>query len=388
MKIAILGRVGELCRAELESLSSSECEHLTDNISLIGDRQELDIAYLGGVVKLAQVIYDGEQTSANDIQDTVTNFLRQKNLTHKVSFGLSLYGDVRALQKQSSSKLGINIKKHLVKNGMSARFVPAKNRQFLSAAQVLFNNLAGQDDKGFDFVCLLFKKRLIIGTTMAVQDILSYSKRDYERPCRDMVVGMLPPKLAQILINLARPNPGQVVCDPFCGSGVVLQEALLAGHQVCGSDISSKMIDCSQKNLTWLAENYQINQPFKLSVQDATQLTDLPPNCVIVSEGYLGEPLDKLPASKTHQAQINKLEALYLSFLGNLAKLANSPERIAICLPVWQSDGNIITLNIIDQIVKMGYTLEQFAGADSKKMIYLRPKQIVGRQVLALKRKV
>jgi hypothetical protein len=41
---------------------------------------------------------------------------------------------------------------------------------------------------------------------MALQDFESYSKRDYGRPARDPRTGSLPPKLAQILINLAEPN--------------------------------------------------------------------------------------------------------------------------------------------------------------------------------------
>ena len=84
-----------------------------------------------------------------------------------------------------------------------------------------------------------------------MQDIESYTKRDRERPKRDAKVGMLPPKLAQIIINLAagqlpeeklqnicdiplgEPIPrrllGQTVLDPFCGTGVILQEASADG---------------------------------------------------------------------------------------------------------------------------------------------------------------
>jgi hypothetical protein len=36
-----------------------------------------------------------------------------------------------------------------------------------------------------------------------VQDIDAYAERDFERPMRDAFVGMLPPKLAQIMLNLA-----------------------------------------------------------------------------------------------------------------------------------------------------------------------------------------
>lgn len=63
--------------------------------------------------------------------------------------------------------------------------------------------------------------------TSFVQDIESYTARDQARPMRDARVGMLPPKLAQIIINLALSNNDITeVLDPFCGTGVVLQEGI------------------------------------------------------------------------------------------------------------------------------------------------------------------
>ena len=42
-----------------------------------------------------------------------------------------------------------------------------------------------------------------LGLTIACQDIDSYARRDTSK-ARDMQVGMLPPKLAQMMINLTR----------------------------------------------------------------------------------------------------------------------------------------------------------------------------------------
>ena len=82
-----------------------------------------------------------------------------------------------------------------------------------------------------------------------VQNINAYARRDQERPARDAKVGMLPPKLAQILINLAGElRSGATVLDPFCGTGVVLQEALLMGYRAYGTDVSERMVEYSQRN--------------------------------------------------------------------------------------------------------------------------------------------
>src|SRR5438132_1608433 len=82
----------------------------------------------------------------------------------------------------------------------------------------------------------------ILAQTVKVQDIAAYAQRDQARPKRYAKVGMLPPKLAQIIINLAvgrlpdnqlasicdipageqipRPHLELTLLDPFCGTGV------------------------------------------------------------------------------------------------------------------------------------------------------------------------
>src|SRR4029078_6190467 len=99
--------------------------------------------------------------------------------------------------------------------------------------------------------------------------------RDREMSTRDAKVGMLPPKLAQIIINMAvgeMPEEAkQSVCevppdqpipkdhlakitllDPFCGTGVILQEAALMGYKAYGSDLMPQMANYAQQNWAWL----------------------------------------------------------------------------------------------------------------------------------------
>ena len=105
------------------------------------------------------------------------------------------------------------------------------------------------------------KDKIIIARTKKVQDITDYTDRDRNRPKRDAYVGMLPPKLAQIIINLASGNnqiAGKRLLDPFCGTGVIPQEALLMGFDVYGTDIEQKMIDYSQINIEWLKSRRNI----------------------------------------------------------------------------------------------------------------------------------
>ena len=47
-----------------------------------------------------------------------------------------------------------------------------------------------------------------------------------------------------------------LILDPFCGTGTVLQEALLAGYDVVGTDLSQKIVDYTTENLSWLQSTF------------------------------------------------------------------------------------------------------------------------------------
>jgi tRNA (guanine10-N2)-dimethyltransferase len=61
----------------------------------------------------------------------------------------------------------------------------------------------------------------------------------------------LHPKIARALVNLSGIKKGEILYDPFCGTGGILIEAGLMGIEVIGSDIEEKMIRGCKKNLTY-----------------------------------------------------------------------------------------------------------------------------------------
>lgn len=78
--------------------------------------------------------------------------------------------------------------------------------------------------------------------------------------------GSMSPKLARCMVNLARVKEGQLVLDPFCGTGGILIEAGLIGCKVVGSDIYWKMKNGTAINL----EHYGITdyRTFNLDVRE------------------------------------------------------------------------------------------------------------------------
>jgi tRNA (guanine10-N2)-dimethyltransferase len=59
----------------------------------------------------------------------------------------------------------------------------------------------------------------------------------------------MPAKLARCMVNLAQPVAGEVVLDPFCGTGAMLIEAGLMGCRVVGFDVQWRMVRGSLRNL-------------------------------------------------------------------------------------------------------------------------------------------
>lgn len=60
----------------------------------------------------------------------------------------------------------------------------------------------------------------------------------------------LHPRRAASLVHLARVPPGGRILDPFCGTGGILLEAALEGHDAVGSDIDDRMVQGTLQALT------------------------------------------------------------------------------------------------------------------------------------------
>ncbi len=281
------------------------------------------------------------------------------------------------------------------------RLVPNKELE-LNSASVLHNNLAG--DHGIELLLVRDGDRTIIAQTTDVQDIDSYTIRDRGRPKRDARVGMLPPKLAQIIINLAvaQTNPlyGDIVLDPFCGTGVILQEATLMGFDVYGSDLDKRMVEYSDVNLQWL-----LTQPFcpvkrppeyvgdldwryyTLEVGDATSHVWKVPPSAIASETYLGKPFTTPPPPDVLAETINGCNLIIKKFLQNIGAQIPIGTRMCLAVPAWQKrQGQFKHLPLIDSLLELGYNRISFEHAQPEDLIYYREDQIVARQLLIVEK--
>ncbi|OYT37875.1 MAG: hypothetical protein B6U89_06635 [Desulfurococcales archaeon ex4484_58] len=78
----------------------------------------------------------------------------------------------------------------------------------------------------------------------------------------------LTPDISRYLINLARVREGEILLDPFVGTGSILLEAGLMGIRGVGVDIDKELVEGSKKNL----ESYNLRNQL-LIIGDSTSLT-------------------------------------------------------------------------------------------------------------------
>jgi tRNA (guanine10-N2)-dimethyltransferase len=384
MIICVLGRQPELGIAELEAIAGKgNVRRVGRDCAFVDTDKGLSQKGLGGTVKMGELIATFPSIEIRAIAPRLISEVERAIAGPeggKRVFGLSAYG--LRVGRGRLTGLALAVKRKLGSRGISARAVLGKGQE-LNSAQVMHKGLDGKG--GHEFLIVGDGQKTYLAKTVSVQDIDSYSKRDYGRPGRDTKTGMLPPKLAQIMLNLAGAGPGTTVLDPFCGTGVVLMEAALMGCRVEGSDINQRMVDCTRENLSWLSKEYNLRTEVRrLGVADATAHHWGDGIERVVSEIYLGPPLSHNPGRAELDAIVGQCNGIAARFLKNLRPQLGADARCCIAVPAWFHDGRIVHLPVSRVLEGLGYARVRFSHAGPEGLVYRRPGQHVARELLVL----
>jgi len=124
---------------------------------------------------------------------------------------------------------------------------------------ILENNTAAKvnlktPDKTFFGV--LTSGKLVFGLKLAEMKIKTFSER---RPRKKPFFhpSAMHSKLARCMVNLSRAKAGELVLDPFCGTGSVMIEASLVGCRVLGFDVQRRMAEGTRRNLRHFGVEYE-----------------------------------------------------------------------------------------------------------------------------------
>ena len=439
MYITLLGRQPEISLAELAAVFGADCVNRISQQFAKVQTAQFDITTLGGTIKYAKVIAElpasrTDKTSLLAASRFITQHYHAKwaHSPHKITLGLSAYN--LNMSARDVQKTGLILKSSLKKSGTSLRLIP-NDQAALSTATAHNNKLGGSPYKVELLLIKTTDRRLIIAESRGVQNITAYTRRDRHRPRRDTFVGMLPPKLAQIMLNLAlgagplahqKSCPGRIpavssksnssgnavrraidlserlesdlatevdrrrplILDPFCGTGTVLQEALLAGYDVIGTDLSQKMVDCTTENLSWLQSTFTtpghpIGRVIDIHQADATthRWPDSQHLTAVVCETYLGQPFSAPPAPQKLAEVVGNCNHIITGFLTNIRPQLAPNTPLCIAVPAWyDASGRATHLPLIKNLQKLGYH-----QLNHIPLIYRRPDQVVARELLILR---
>jgi len=367
----LFGNTPKLSWLELQSLVPSS-ELVRDNVAqtdLDSEEAQQIFAKLGGSVKLIEITTN-LNPDAKGALSQIGEFLANKKSSGKITFSLGILGqDLLDISET-------DIKKFLRDElSLSSRFIEHK-QSGLSASVLL------HQEKVIEVILLEVDGQVWLGQTIAVQDIDDWTKRDRRKPYADRKKGMLPPKVARMMVNIAG-TEAKTIYDPFCGTGTVLAEALMTGHDmVVGSDLDGDATAGAEKNLAWLKKEYGLSGEVKIFLSDVTQInkySDLKNNQVdvIVTEPFLGKPK---PQIEQLDNIYKGLEKLYLGAFKVFKEVLKNGGKVVIVFPMVQTYKTTYSLeNLIDKLEQLGYT------TTSEPVLYARENAVVQRQVFVFK---
>lgn len=373
----VFGRTPKLAFAELASFFPS-AEFLSEESAVVAaDVDEAAMSRsLGGTVKIASI---------EEISDTFTPQDAARVLLHSASGGKLVYG-ISIYGASLPAAFLRSVKDVLATHAISARFVEPKHGSALGSVVV-------EKQDVLELIAVYVRERIYIAKTRAVQPFEEWNKRDYARPASDPKRGMLPPKVARMIVNISLPRPpaGQgkpsnipIVLDPYCGMGTVLMEALLSGARVAGGDISQDAVAKAAKNLSWARAEYGfLDTPEPdLYTGDATHVSEhFGPESVdaIATEPFMGEPVkipegERFPAHKAKNI-LKGLEKLYTGSLREWHSVLKPGSRVVMAMPAYETDQGVMRVkNVVDRCENLGYT--RSIGP----LEYSRPQAIVRRE--------
>lgn len=386
---ALLGAHPDLSVAEIGVVTKTTPSWREGQLAIFDDLNGnlSDLQYrLGGTQKLGVVIGTVETTNVNELSNFLAADLMAEHPEAKVNFGLSVYGDNdKRLQevRESTKHLGLETKSRLKEAGRSARYVISREAT-LSAVVVVSNHLLS---KGAEYVLIVRDNDIVIGRTVAVQNVDDWANRDFNRPRRNAKQGMLPPKLARIMVNLTGIDGyGKTLLDPFCGSGTVLMEAGLVGYsKTIGGDINATATSDTEANQDWLiAQNFKTAElrTYVGSARDVQNFVGARSVDAIVTETYLGRPRKGIETDAEIKEAVDYLVTLYEESFAALKEVLKPGGVVVIAAPVHFVNDKPYFVPVTDIMHKLGYTS---APTACDTMIYRHKDQYVGRQILRFK---
>jgi len=264
------------------------------------------------------------------------------------NFSLSLYctqGDQEAEYDDLSEQLLTTIRHYGHKK---ANLIRSRSGPEMYSDRVLSRS-------AMDFVVFPIGAASQWGVTVYIPETEGFKERSTERPYVTSGIS-LSSRLARLLVNISGVSKGQVLLDPFCGSGTVLGEALLKGADCIGVDRNHGSVERTKENLAWFLSQSQRggqrSPSYSVVTGDATNLRrSLGDQMVdgIVSEPILMPRLSSPPTLEKARRLIKHASSIYSDALYEMSGVLRRGGRMVLVTPSLRTiEGKDVTLSFED----------------------------------------
>jgi tRNA (guanine10-N2)-dimethyltransferase len=124
--------------------------------------------------------------------------------------------------------------------------------------------------------------------------------------------GVMMPRIARALVNISCVQPGEMLADPFCGTGGILLEGEIMGTSVIGSDIDPRMVEGSRCNVP----------DAELLIADSAYLP--------LKGASVDAVVTDLPYGQSVKVEAHSLEALYSDALSEIRRILRPGKRAVV----------------------------------------------------------
>lgn len=366
-----LGNTPELSLLELQTLYQGEFELSTPSIASF--QAELDLTTLPRLGGTRKVAVELSVTTERKLESQLVELIKVDEGGKNIA--------VTSYLPKDSQPISLSTIKKVVCETRPVRFVSMETGEH----ELLM--LSHQHVSEFNVIPSgsLPAGKIMIAKTVWIYDAEDWVSRDRNKPYRDIKRGMLPPKVARIMVNLAtRGQDDLTVADPFCGTGTVLAEGIMVGCNVIGSDTNPGAIPGTKSNLEWLLSTPGLPpKTYALAVADATHFDEVVKSVdCIATEPYMGPLLaERNPSSLDKIKNIAKgLDKLYRGAFKSFYKTLPVGGRVVMSIPTFHVYNREIGTISIDSLTALGYN---YISA----IPYSKPGGLVIRNITILEKK-
>jgi len=323
-RFALVLAFGELSVLEACSMLGrmKSIEVPCERVAVVGvDRQSAHLLpRLAGVHKFAPLLveFEREQASVTDLTDRISDELESVRKLALSGYDVPEddYEDIVRALLDAIREGGFK----------KVRLLRPKGNELL-AEEVLSRDaldiLAFPHDRGYG-----------LGPTVWVSDVASIRRNALAKPAPRSEIS-LSPRLARLLVNLAGLAPGQLLLDPFCGSGTIISEGLAKSLDCVGLDTSPSRLRDARKNVKWARRN-GAKGTFRFELGDARGIQD---TLQVEAGGIVTEPvllprLDYRPSTVAAGDLVAQAGDVYASALASMTEVLKPGGRIVIVVPV------------------------------------------------------